>query len=162
VTTSNIKPIQSKRLLLGLTLLVCITNFALSGPAQAADSPLGTWRTIDDSSGKARSIIKLEINSNILSGRVEKSLDPKDKPDAACTKCTDSRKDQQIIGMVILSGLKQSANEPNTCEGGEILDPDSGTIYKARLKLKDNNELELRGFVGISLFGRTQIWKREP
>ena len=81
--------------------------------------------------------------------------------DAVCKDCTDERKDKPVVGMTIIRNMKQSADDKTVFEGGDILDPNNGKVYKSKMKLVDNgSKLEVRGFVGISLLGRTQTWIR--
>jgi uncharacterized protein (DUF2147 family) len=90
---------------------------------------------------------------------VEKGLLSTDTGEAVCDKCTDERKGQKIIGMTIVKGIKQKGD---AYEGGEILDPDNGKTYRCKMKvLESGKKLEVRGFIGISLFGRSQTWLRE-
>ncbi len=127
--------------------------------AHAADLS-GLWQTTDDKTGKPRSLVRLVDNGGEYSAIVEKGLLATDTGDAVCDKCTDERKGQKIIGMTIAKHLKKSANA-NVYDNGEILDPDNGKIYKCKMTLAaSGNELEVRGFIGISLLGRSQTWKR--
>jgi uncharacterized protein (DUF2147 family) len=136
-----------------LALLLLALPLAGVAWAQAGPSPLGDWRTIDESSGKPRAVVRIEVNNGVLEGRIERSLDPRDRADA--------RKDQPMLGLTILTGLKPVPGDALQWDGGQILDPDSGTVYSARLKLKPGGkELEVRGFVGMALLGRTQTWQR--
>lgn len=122
------------------------------------DTPAGLWQSIDDKSGKPRSLIRINENNGEYRAVVEKGLLPTDTGDAVCDKCTDERKNQPIIGMTIANGLKKNGDK---YDGGEILDPDNGKIYKCKMTLnKAGDELEVRGYIGISLIGRSQIWKR--
>ena len=132
---------------------------ALTGSAAGADntSPVGMWKTISDETGKPSGIVEISEKNGEYSGRIVKLLE-KD-PDSVCSKCTDARKDQPLIGMVFLSGLHADGGE---FTGGEILDPAKGSIYRARMKLVENgSKLEVRGFIGFALLGRTQTWIRE-
>lgn len=125
--------------------------------AQGAASPVGLWKNIDDETKQAKSLIRIVEKDGVLSGRVERILT--DKPDAKCDKCTDERKDQPVQGMTIITGMKKDGD---AWGGGEILDPNNGKVYRSNMKLVDDGRrLEVRGFVGISLFGRTQTWIRE-
>ncbi len=126
-----------------------------------AGSPAGLWRTVDDKTGKERSLIRITETSGVYEGKVEKLLNrqPDDDPDNLCRKCEGARKDQPVVGMTILWGLKKDGDQYS---GGEILDPKNGKIYRAKMKLVDNGaKLEVRGFIGVSLFGRSQTWVRE-
>ena len=123
-------------------------------------SPVGKWRTIDDKSKKERSIIVITENNGELQGVVEKLFDqPGDDPAHLCKECQGDRKDKPIIGMTILWGLKR---QNDGWGGGEILDPKNGKIYRCKMSLSaDGNSLRVRGFIGVSLLGRTQTWQRE-
>lgn len=134
---------------------------AATGSTQAASSstPVGQWRTIDDTTGKPRGLIEINEHDGVLSGRLVRSLEPEDGPPKLCTRCTDARRDQPIIGMTLITGLRKTGD--NEWSGGEILDPESGKLYKTKLSLADNGtRLNVRGFIGISLLGRTQTWER--
>ncbi len=125
--------------------------------AQAAVSPVGLWKTIDDETKQPKSLVRIVEKDGVLSGRVEKILS--DKADARCEKCTDERKDQPVQGMTIITGMKRNGEQ---WDGGKTLDPNNGKVYSSLMKLIDGGRrLELRGFIGTPLFGRSQIWLRE-
>jgi len=130
-----------------------------AGSAFAQASPAGTWKTIDDNTGKQKGEVTIVDNGGTFSGKVSKILVPGDE-NKTCTKCTDDRKDQPIKGLTILTGLKADGN--NNWDGGQILDPENGKVYSAKMSLsEDGQKLNVRGFLGISLLGRTQTWIRE-
>ena len=146
------------------TVRFLLSGIALLAVAAVADTgtPAGLWRTIDDKTGKERSLIRIAETNGVYEGRVEQLLNrqPDDDPDNLCRKCEGARKDQPVVGMTILRGLKKKDGEQY--EGGEILDPKNGKIYRAKMKLLDGGKkLEVRGFIGFSLFGRSQTWLRE-
>jgi uncharacterized protein (DUF2147 family) len=125
----------------------------------AADpmTPVGLWKSFDDQ-GKHTGYIRITEQQGRLSGVIERGT-PEDKPDRRCTLCKDARKDQLMLGMEIIWNLRHEGDEYS---GGEILDPLSGNIYQAKLTmLHGGSRLKVRGYFGISLFGRTQIWTRE-
>jgi len=124
-------------------------------------SPVGGWRTIDDNTGKERSIVRINEVNGELQGMVEKIFDrPGDDPRHLCKDCKGERKDKPVVGMTILWGLKKDGDE---WSDGEILDPDNGRVYRCKMTLsEDGTRLNVRGFIGISLIGRTQTWHREP
>ena len=129
--------------------------------ASAADlgSPLGLWKTFDDKTGSARAIVRIYEQGGKYFGRIESSFVP-GAEHRVCEVCTDDRKNQPIIGMVILRGLSQHGEEYS---GGDILDPDNGSVYRCKMRLQDSGrQLSVRGFIGISLLGRSQTWTREP
>ena len=121
-----------------------------------AQSPVGTWKTIDDETKQAKSYVEIFEKDGKLYGKVTKIL-TKGKEDAKCTDCSGALKNKPILGMQILSGMKKDGKEWN---GGKILDPNSGKEYKAKMSLNGNDKLDVRGFIGISLVGRTQTWQR--
>ena len=145
-----------------LAFAIIMAGIGLSGFAAAAEetSPVGNWKTIDDKTGKVKSIVQIFEANGELKGKVEKLFSPPAKSEnPICDKCEGELKDKPVLGMVIMWGLKKDGNEYTD---GHILDPAEGKIYKCKIKLaEDGKQLELRGFVGISLLGRTQTWIRE-
>lgn len=141
------------------TALLLGLAFALFSSLTLAATPAGLWKSVDDKTGKPRSLIRISEHNGEYSAVVEKGLLPTDTGEAVCDKCTDERKGKKIIGMTIVKGLKE---KDGVYQGGEILDPENGKTYKCKMKLDETgNKLEVRGFIGISLFGRSQIWTRE-
>lgn len=132
----------------------------LAGSAWANTSPVGLWRTIDDNTKEERSLVRITETNGTLSGVVEKILIPA-RVDRVCDQCTDERKGQKIQGMTILRGVKHNASNKEIWDGGDILDADNGKVYKVRLKPIDGGkQLEVRGYIGAPLLGRTQTWIR--
>jgi len=141
------------------TLLASLLLCAASGTALAQATPAGLWKTIDDETKTEKSLVRITDNGGVLAGTVEKILT--DKPDAKCLECTDERKGQPVQGMTILRGIKPDASEKGTWVGGDILDPNNGKIYKVLLKLVDGGKkLDVRGYIGMPMLGRTQTWHR--
>jgi uncharacterized protein (DUF2147 family) len=129
------------------------------GTAWAQGTPAGLWKTIDDQTKTEKSLVRITDNGGVLSGKIEKILT--DKADAKCVECTDERKGQPVQGMTILRGVKPDAAERGSWVGGDILDPNNGKIYKVLLKLADGGKkLDVRGYVGMPMLGRTQTWLR--
>jgi uncharacterized protein (DUF2147 family) len=132
----------------------------IAASATAADrSPVGTWKTIDDETHQPKAIVEIAEHDGALSGRVvELFRKPGEDQNPKCKDCAGDRKDQPIIGMTILWNLHRDGDEWN---GGEIIDPDGGKIYRCKLRVDDTGaKLEVRGFIGFSLLGRTQVWER--
>ena len=130
-----------------------------TGHALAQMSPVGLWKTIDDDTKKEKSLVRITESNGVFNGRIEKLLDPATDPKAVCDKCTDDRKDQPVLGMTILRGLKVSDSDAAVYEGGTIVDPNNGKSYRARLKpVNGGQQLEMRGYIGP--FYRTQVWQR--
>lgn len=140
-------------------LLAAGTGSALAQVgAQAGASPVGAWRTIDDETKKPKALVRISESAGTLSGRIEKILT--DRTDARCEECSGELKDKPVLGMTILNGLKKGEE---WWEGGTILDPATGKTYRARLRLVENDsKLEVRGYIGAPLLGRSQTWLREP
>lgn len=129
----------------------------LFGVLAYAQSPVGTWKTIDDKTGNEKSYVQIyEASNGTLEGKVVKILTP-GKENAKCDDCKGALKGKPINGLVIVKGMKKDGDEYT---GGNILDPNNGKEYKCKMKLKDKNTLDVRGFLGISLLGRTQTWYR--
>lgn len=142
------------------TLLLALLLLVVPMSAFAQASPFGTWTTIDDTTGQAKSVIEVyEAADGTLAGRVERVLHSTRGPNPVCEKCSGQRKNQPIEGMVILWGLRRSGDE---WKGGQILDPATGKVYSATLRpVAGGKQLQVRGFVGFSLLGRTQLWVRK-
>jgi uncharacterized protein (DUF2147 family) len=134
---------------------------ALSGvSAWAQPSPVGLWRSVNDKTGAPQALVRISETAGVLNGRVERLLESDVDADAVCDKCVDDRKGQRILGLEILRGVRASGVPPRW-EGGTILDADEGRIYRVRLQPIDGGRrLEVRGYIGVSLFGRTQTWIR--
>jgi uncharacterized protein (DUF2147 family) len=138
-----------------------VVAIGISLSAHAAESvPTGRWLTIDDNDGKPRSLVVIEEKQGELSGRIEQIFPrPGDPEQNVCEKCEGARKNQPVVGMIFLWGLRKQGDEYS---GGEILDPDNGKTYRAKLQLSpDGKQLSVRGYIGLSLFGRSQTWLRE-
>lgn len=131
---------------------------AFAGLAHAQMTPVGTWHSIDDNTGKPKAEISIRDNGKgVLVGKVERSLQPS-SAEPTCSLCTDDRKGQPKIGMEIIRGAVKSASE-TLWEGGTILDPENGKVYKLRLTPQDGGKtLQVRGYIGP--FYRTQLWQR--
>ncbi len=137
-----------------------LAGTAFSTLAQAT-TPAGVWKTIDDATKKDKSLVRIVEANGVYTGKVDKLLDPETPKDAVCKDCSDERKDKPILGMTIIRNMKQSADDKAVFEGGDILDPNNGKVYQSKMKLVENgSKLEVRGFIGISLLGRTQTWIR--
>ena len=135
------------------------TALLLPGLAFAQATPAGLWKTIDDDGKTAKSLVRISEQGGVLTGSIEKVLDPAAEPNAKCDKCKDDRKDQPIVGLQIIRGVK--ADGEGVWGHGEILDPNNGKTYRTRLKPVDGGKkLEVRGYIGAPLFGRSQTWIR--
>ena len=127
----------------------------------AQDPVLGDWHTIDDETGEVSSLVTLsQADDGSMIGIITKVL-KKDAGDGLCDQCEGAKKDQPIEGMQFIWDVQNVA--VGEWEDGKLLDPESGTIYSSKLTLtEDPNALDVRGYVGFSLFGRSQTWTRVP
>lgn len=123
-------------------------------------SPAGLWKTIDDQSGQAKGLVRIREIAGKFEGKIDKIFPkPGDDPAPRCEKCEGVLHNQPVLGLTFLWGFSKQGDE---YQGGEILDPENGKIYRAKMKLIDGGKrLEVRGFIGFSLFGRSQTWIRE-
>ena len=155
--------LRSASLAILAAALYGIPVFAADAEAPAAGappggSPVGLWKTFDDKTGNARAIVRVYEENGKLFGRIERSFTPGAEK-RVCQVCTDERKNQPIIGLLIIRDMKASDGEYG---GGDILDPDSGSVYRCKFHVDDSGtHLIVRGFIGISLLGRTQTWLRQ-
>ncbi len=138
---------------LGLSL-----SYGLAMAQQA--SPVGVWKTIDDETKQERSTVRISELNGVLAGKIEKITDPA-KQTATCDECSDDRKNQPILGLTIIRNVKKNPADADLWDGGDILDPANGKVYRVRLRPVDGGKkLEVRGFIGMPLLGRTQTWIR--
>lgn len=140
-------------------LLVAQVAFSFSAWAQST-SPVGKWKTIDDETKQTKSIVEISEANGKLSGKIVQLFrKPQEDQNPKCDKCSGDKKDKPILQMEIIEGLTQDGD---VWSGGTILDPKNGKTYKCKIKVVDGGKkLEVRGFIGFSLLGRTQVWERE-
>ena len=143
------------------SLRICIlTAASVLGLAAQANSPVGRWHTVDDKTGEVKSVVTIEETGGVLRGKVSQFLRKDADLGAKCDKCADDRKGQLILGMEIIRGVKKSEGHAYW-EGGEILDPEEGKLYRVRLTpLEGGAKLQVRGFLGP--FWRNQLWVKAP
>lgn len=149
-----------RSVLIGCLLLTASLAAAPALADEDGSTPVGKWKTIDDESGKPKSIVAIWEDDGKLYGKVDQLLDPKpDDPHPTCKKCDGELKGQPILGMRILWDLQKDGSK---WSGGRILDPNNGKVYRVNLTLMDGGKkLMVRGFIGMALLGRTQTWIRE-
>ncbi len=146
------------RLLTAFVVLLVVSSASVVAAAADARlaSPAGLWQPLD-SAGRPLGLIRIFESNGLFYGRIEPSS-PTDDRTARCTRCTDERHNQPIIGLLLMRHLRPQNGE---YVDGDILDPDTGRIYGCRLRLTDGgHELIMRGFLGISLLGHSQVWRR--
>lgn len=144
-----------------MRLLLTVMPLLFAAAVHAQTTPVGLWKTFDDDSGKPSSLVRIVSAQGMLEGRIEKLLDPDEAPNPLCQACTDSRHNQPVLGMTILRNVRHNDGHPGQWDGGDILDPDNGKLYRVVLKpAPDGRWLELRAYLGTPLFGRSQKWQR--
>jgi uncharacterized protein (DUF2147 family) len=146
---SGLKKHNMKKIIISFIVLFTITS-------SFAQTVVGKWKTIDDESGKAKSILEIYEKSGKIYGKVIDILDLEHKNDV-CKLCSGEDKNKPIMGMTVIKGLTKDEQEYNN---GKILDPQNGKLYKCYITLESKDKLKVRGYIGISLFGRTQNWYR--
>ena len=122
--------------------------------ALTAQSVFGKWKTIDDETGQEKSIVQIYESDGKVYGKIVEILT--DKKEAVCNKCEGEKNGKPILGMQIIEGLEK---DDDVFEGGTILNPSNGKVYKCRLKIEDDPDtLQVRGYVAF--FYKTQYWQR--
>ena len=146
-----------------VSLMMAALVLSVSSLSFAAVSAAGFWKTIDDVTGKPKAIIEIsELSGRYLQGRIIKIFPrPGYDQNELCTACKGNLHNQRIVGMTVLSGLKPDAATPGRWSQGEILDPHNGKTYHCTIQLTNNDQkLNVRGYIGMPLFGRSQVWIR--
>lgn len=141
-------------------MIASIALFASMSAFAQTPSIYGTWKTIDDNSKEAKSLINIYEKDGKVFGKIEKLfLKPDENQNPICDKCIGENKDAPILGMELLRSFDKDS-ETKWSEG-TITDPKSGKVYSCKIELIENGtKLKVRGYVGISLLGRTQVWER--
>lgn len=136
-------------------------GFAISKSTDlTGNSPIGYWKTIDDITGKPKSIVQISRSSDqMLTAKVIKIFPANSiHQNKICTACSGDKHNKPIVGMVIMSGLKSAEKQ---WTNGHILDPENGKTYKCTVRLTEQGKkLNVHGYVGFPLFGRSQTWER--
>ncbi len=152
-------PMCARILLAALCLFSCAPAQTMPSPASPSslDSPVGQWRTVDDVTGKVKSIVQIREQNGVLYGTVEEVFSPP-VPHPLCIHCPGQFRNRPVVGLQILWGLHKDGAE---WTGGQILDPETGKIYRCNLSFQNGDRtLRVRGYIGFSLFGRTEHWLR--
>jgi uncharacterized protein (DUF2147 family) len=160
-------PLPSTRLFVSRIFFIVVVApiaFSFFASAQAVPvskpvptSPVGRWKTVDDSTGKVKSIVAIHEENGKLNGTIEELFDPP-VPHPTCYLCTGDLKDRPLVGLQVLSGFVQDGDQWN---GGQVLDPETGKIYRASITLEDGGKkLRLHGYFLVTLLGRTEHWWR--
>jgi len=146
-----------------IAVFLSLNAAARAAPASSQPSAAGLWEQVDEKTGKAESWFSIVEKDGVYIGNIVKMFPkPGDPPPETfrCTKCEGSEKDAPVLGLALVKGMKRNGLK---YEGGTIMDPRDGSVYQALMEVSpDNKHLEVRGFLGLALFGRSQIWNRLP
>lgn len=134
-------------------LIVALLLFQLS----FSQSVFGKWKTIDDITGKEKGIVEIYEKGGKVYGRIIEIFEPEHRY-RKCEKCDGEDKNKPYLGLVIIKGLSKDGD---IYDGGKILDPKIGKLYRCKITLDGKEKLIVRGYIGISLFGRSQTWIRQ-
>ncbi|HEY7664595.1 MAG TPA: DUF2147 domain-containing protein [Xanthobacteraceae bacterium] len=150
--------------LLGVTLMLAAVIASGAGVRTvAAGEPTaaGLWEQVDENSRKPESWFKITEHNGVYGGTVVKIFSkPGENENFVCSKCEGADKGKPVLGLTLIKGMRRNGLD---YEGGTIMDPRDGTVYRALMKLSpDGQKLEVRGYLGLSLFGRSQVWNRLP
>ena len=141
-----------------MRILTIISMFLLFTSISFAQSPIGKWKTIDDETKEKKSIVEIyEENGKLYAKVIQLFREPDEDQNPLCEECKGDRKDQPILGMIIMWDMEQDDDEWE----GEILDPENGKTYSCFIELEEANKLKVRGYIGFSFIGRTQYWYRQ-
>lgn len=138
------------------TRLILVFGLLLLTMSVNAQTVLGKWKTFDDKTGEAKSIVEITERNGKIYGKVIQLLNPKMK-NLKCQDCPGVDKDKPVVGIEVLKGLSKNGDK---YDGGKILDPSSGKVYKCNIQLDGKNSLKVRGYIGFAALGRTQTWQR--
>jgi len=143
----------------GAATAAVLLGTSLRAPA-AEPGIAGLWKTYSDKTGKVESIVRIVDTDGVLKGTIEKIFpEPNEDPNPKCDKCPGEFKGKPVAGLTFLWDLKREGTSYST---GKILDPEEGEIYNCQIELADGGKLlKVRGYIGVPLFGRTQVWQRE-
>ncbi len=134
-----------------LTTITLILAFSIS-----SQTIFGKWNSKNDETGEVDSVIEVYEKEGKAYAKIIEIKDA-DRQNSVCEQCEGSNKNKKILGLNILTGLEKDGKE---WSGGTILDPRNGKVYKCYIKLTNKNKLKIRGYIGVSLFGKTAYWYR--
>jgi uncharacterized protein (DUF2147 family) len=137
-------------------LVLAMGRFAAAEP-----TAVGLWEQVDERSGKAESWFRITERNGVYDGTIVKIFfKPGEDQNPVCDKCEGADRGKPVMGLTLIKGMRRTGNH---YEGGTVTDPRDGSVYRALMELSpDGQKLEMRGYLGISLFGRSQIWNRLP
>ncbi len=149
--------IRKFQMALAVVTIMCLQTVAMA----ASLSPVGSWKTIDDVTGKPKSIFRITESNGVLQGTVVKTFPSDTYVNGVCVKCVGPYQNKRLEGVTLMRGLTAEANNPGNWSGGKITDPLNGKTYRCALKVTNGGRtLDVRGYIGVSILGRTQVWQR--
>jgi uncharacterized protein (DUF2147 family) len=124
-------------------------------------SAVGLWEQVDEKTGQPESWFKIVERNGVYMGNIVKIFfKPGEDENWSCDKCEGDERGKPVLGLALIKGMQRQGL---SYEHGTIMDPRDGAVYRALMKLSpDGQKLEVRGYLGISLFGRSQVWNRLP
>lgn len=148
------------QMVLPAIVLSMLFSSALALPSRAEPSVVGLWEQSDED-GRVGAWFNFFEKDGFYVGAIAKAFPtPGEKSETICSKCPGDRKNAPIMGLIIVNGMQRKGR---SYENGTILDPRDGSIYRASMELSnDGQKLMVRGYLGIELLGRTQVWRRLP
>ena len=148
---------------LTIAILLLFNAAAWAAPAGGEPSALGWWEQVDEKTGQAESWFNITEKDGVYSGKIVKMFPkPGDPPPESwrCTKCEGAEQNAPVLGLSLIKNMKRNGL---AYENGTIMDPRDGTVYRALMNLSpDGKKLEVRGYLGYAVFGRSQMWNRLP
>ena len=138
------------------TFFLLLITIVFSTTHAQKKTVIGKWKSVDDQTGKQMGVVQIFEEDGKIYGKVIEITKEEDRS-KLCNNCLDEDKDQPILGLTVIKGLVKDGHEYS---GGKILDPKHGKYYKCYINLENENKLKVRGYIGISFFGRTQYWHR--
>ena len=150
------RAIPARLIVASVVLVLTMGRFAAAEP-----TAVGLWEQVDEHSGKAESWFRITEHNGVYNGAIAKIFfKPGEDQNPVCDKCEGADRGKPVMGLTLIKGMRRTGNH---YEGGTITDPRDGSVYRALMELSpDGQKLEMRGYLGISLFGRSQIWNRLP
>jgi uncharacterized protein (DUF2147 family) len=146
-----------------IAVLLLFNTAAWAAPAPGEPSAIGLWEQVDEKTGQAESWFRIVEKDGVYTGTIVKMFSKPGEPPPEsfrCTKCEGAEKDAPVLGLALIKGMKRKGL---TYEDGTIMDPRDGTVYRSLMNLSpDGKKLEVRGYVGYAVFGRSQTWNRLP
>jgi uncharacterized protein (DUF2147 family) len=144
-------------------ILAAVGFIGVAGLLARAAEPtaVGLWEQVDDKTGKPESWFKITERNGIYTGNLVKIFfKPGEDENWVCDRCEGAERGAPVLGLALIKGMRRNGF---SYENGTIMDPRDGSVYRALMQLSpDGQKLEVRGYLGISLFGRSQVWNRLP